>query len=212
MGKTIMLSALIQTARGPEEPDLSGTRPAKRRQLRLDKAFRATRRQTSQQARGPYATLIVAPTSLINQWAEELKRSSKPGTLKTLVWHGQNRLDLEDAMTGEDPVDVVITSYGTLASEHKSEKSVSPIFDGMTAHFASQTICILTVHDQWNGCVSGSCIRHLYVELTLSHEQVLFWMRPIIVNRDKVKPHALCMPCKRGDDGRSQVLPSHLRP
>lgn len=131
MGKTIMLSALIQTARGPEEPEASANNSAKSRQLRLDKSFRPARKQTPQQSKGPYATLIVAPTSLITQWAEELKRSSKPGTLKILVWHGHSRLDLETAMEGDDAVDVVITSYGTLVSEHaKLEKSGSPVFDG----------------------------------------------------------------------------------
>lgn len=131
MGKTIMLSALIQTARGPEEPDLTLNTSAKDHQLRLDKAFRPMKKQAPQQSKGPYATLIVAPASLINQWAEELNRSSRPGTLKNLVWHGQNRFDLAAAMEGDDAVDVVITSYGTLASEHsKAEKSGSPVFDG----------------------------------------------------------------------------------
>ncbi|KAI0347968.1 hypothetical protein BDW22DRAFT_1319252 [Trametopsis cervina] len=124
MGKTIMLSALIQTARAPEDP-LAEQAPAKRRQLRLDKTFRAKK-----WSKGPSATLIVAPTSLLSQWSEELQRSSKPGTLKVLVWHGQNRLDLESAVEQDGGVDVVVTSYGTLVSEHtRSQKSSSPVFE-----------------------------------------------------------------------------------
>jgi len=71
------------------------------------------------------------------QWAEELQRSSKKGTMDITIWHGTGRLDL-DAMVDEDHdgeetksrMKVVITSYGTLASEHaKSERSRSPIFE-----------------------------------------------------------------------------------
>ncbi|KAI0363760.1 hypothetical protein BV20DRAFT_957615 [Pilatotrama ljubarskyi] len=131
MGKTIMLSALIQTARGPEAPSENDpSTSSKRRQLKLNSAFRVVPKQTSDQKKGPSATLIVAPTSLLSQWAEELQRSSKPDTLKVLVWHGQNRLDLDAAVDGEGATDVVITSYGTLVSEHaKHEKQPSPIFE-----------------------------------------------------------------------------------
>ncbi|KAH8102375.1 SNF2 family N-terminal domain-containing protein [Cristinia sonorae] len=129
MGKTIMLSSLIQTAREAETSlHEDGQSSSKRRQLRLNNAFRVER--APRPSKGPHATLIVAPTSLLAQWAEELQRSSKPDTLKTLVWHGQNRLDLEAAVDGDDGVDCVITSYGTLVSEHaKFEKSPSPVFE-----------------------------------------------------------------------------------
>lgn len=108
------------------------------RQLKLNNAFKAApQRKQPQTRKQPSATLIVAPTSLLSQWSEEMQRSSKPGTVKCLVWHGQNRLDLEAAIEDDDENDntikVVITSYGVLASEHaKSEKlgtSKSPVFD-----------------------------------------------------------------------------------
>lgn len=136
MGKTIMLSALIQTARDPEPPTSTdnGEAPAKRRQLRLDSNFRVSKSSSTNSSRGPAATLIVAPTSLLSQWSEELKRSSKPDTLKILVWHGQNRLDLESAVDHDDVVPVVITSYGTLVSEYTrwSDKIASPVFESMS--------------------------------------------------------------------------------
>ncbi|KAI0931358.1 hypothetical protein AcW2_000267 [Taiwanofungus camphoratus] len=135
MGKTIMLSALIQTARGREEPskDPNVNGSSKKRQMKLNNAFRSIPKNQIQLSKGPAATLIVAPTSLLSQWSEELQRSSEPGTLKVLVWHSQNRVDIEAAVEGDDPVDVVITSYGTLVSEHsKSERSasgpMSPVF------------------------------------------------------------------------------------
>ncbi|KAG6851386.1 hypothetical protein H0H93_005784 [Arthromyces matolae] len=132
MGKTIMLSALIHTS-PPSKEDLKVQPPLmKSRQLKLDAAFRpAVQRKPKKPST---ATLIVAPTSLLAQWQEELERSSKAGSIKTFIWHGQNRLDLESAVEDIDDDDfcikVVITSYGVLASEHaKSEKSRSPVFE-----------------------------------------------------------------------------------
>ncbi|KAL1748936.1 SNF2 family N-terminal domain-containing protein [Schizophyllum fasciatum] len=129
MGKTIMLSALIQTNSAPDStsnPD-GHAQTSKTRQLKLNTALKGA--QSAKRApQAAHATLIVAPTSLLSQWAEELERSSAPGTVKVLVWHGQNRLDLEGAVQPNDDEDkamrVVVTSYGTLASEHvKYEKS-----------------------------------------------------------------------------------------
>ncbi|EGN93185.1 hypothetical protein SERLA73DRAFT_172337 [Serpula lacrymans var. lacrymans S7.3] len=124
MGKTIMLSALIQTNRDPEPEALddTGKDNSKIRQLKLDRAFRPTTHQRNKSTSRPSATLIVAPTSLLSQWSEEIQRSSEPGTVKVTVWHGQNRLDLT-AATEEDnendkSIKVVVTSYGVLASEH----------------------------------------------------------------------------------------------
>lgn len=141
MGKTIMLSALIQTSPPSEAEDAEPTAAStKSRQLKLNSAFRPAPQRKAQKP--PSATLIVAPTSLLAQWSEELQRSSKPGTVKTLVWHGQNRLDLEASIedNGDDDntIKVIITSYGVLASEHaKSEKlssSKSLIFESWFFH------------------------------------------------------------------------------
>lgn len=148
MGKTIMLSALIQTACGPEEPtpEPDTGRISKKRQSKLNNAFQATNKVEKRPRRGPSATLIVAPTSLLSQWSEELGRSSKPGTLKVLVWHSQNRIDLDTILDCDDPVDVVITSYGTLVSEHsKSEKSgggvMPPVFESTTSNHMQISRC-----------------------------------------------------------------------
>lgn len=124
MGKTIMLSALIQTSLpAGEVEDEESDGPVKMKQLKLNSAFRAVDQRKPKTSKPPSATLIVAPTSLLNQWAEELERSSKPGTLTIFIWHGTNRLDLEGLIEeDEDEEDktlkIVITSYGVLASEH----------------------------------------------------------------------------------------------
>ncbi|KAG5341638.1 hypothetical protein C0989_008396 [Termitomyces sp. Mn162] len=134
MGKTIMLAALIHTSLSSEE-DMKVPPGAKPRQLKLNAAFYPAAQRKPQKSSS--ATLIVAPTSLLAQWSEELERSSKPESMKVLVWHGQNRLDLEavieDSNDDNACIKVVITSYGVLASEHaRSEKSNSgrsPVFE-----------------------------------------------------------------------------------
>ena len=125
-----MLSALIQTSLAPQEhEEASLDAPIKATQLKLNNAFQVANQRKPATRKPPSATLIVAPTSLLNQWFKELERSSQPGTLHAIIWHGQNRLDLEDLVGQNDDdktMKVVITSYGVLASEHaKIEKSSS---------------------------------------------------------------------------------------
>ncbi|KAF9011125.1 SNF2 family N-terminal domain-containing protein [Cyathus striatus] len=117
MGKTIMLSALIQISL-PSESDLQPeTEQGRSKQLKLNNNFRP-----SKKTKPSSATLIVAPASLLNQWR-----------LSIFLWHGQNRLDIDAILADNDDdekIKVVITSYGTLASEHaKLDKSRSPIFE-----------------------------------------------------------------------------------
>ncbi|KAF7307476.1 DNA repair protein [Mycena indigotica] len=132
MGKTIELAALIHTNCEPDIDRPVEEKPVgnKHRQLKLSNAFKKVPRKKG--AKPPTATLIVAPTSLLAQWESELQRCSKPGTLETVVWHGQNRLDLQGMLDDDDAgsIKVVVTSYGVLASEHaKVDKSKSPLFE-----------------------------------------------------------------------------------
>jgi DNA repair protein RAD5 len=132
MGKTIMMSALLHSSPPSELDEAESNKRST--QLKLD-SVHGTLRRRDQKNIVPTATLIVAPTSLLQQWSEELDRSSSADSTSVLLWHGQNRSDLQDVIEGDDngKIKIVITSYGVLTSEHaKSEKnknSKSPIFE-----------------------------------------------------------------------------------
>ncbi|KAF8514339.1 SNF2 family N-terminal domain-containing protein [Hysterangium stoloniferum] len=140
MGKTIMISSLLHTSRDPEPVKPPGTKleeeasssTIKHRQLKLDSTFRPITDTKMPIPYPPSTTLIIAPTSLMSQWAKELDRSSRKGSLKVLVWHGNNRDDLDDLLEGNSKVDVVITSYGIVGSEwtkhDASSRQGSPLF------------------------------------------------------------------------------------
>ncbi|ORY68547.1 SNF2 family domain-containing protein [Pseudomassariella vexata] len=69
----------------------------------------------------PRTTLVVAPMSLLAQWQSEAENASKEGTLKSIVYYGNEKSnDLQtlccEANIASAP-DVVITSYGVILSE-----------------------------------------------------------------------------------------------
>ncbi|KDQ12067.1 hypothetical protein BOTBODRAFT_57119 [Botryobasidium botryosum FD-172 SS1] len=130
MGKTISIASLIHTNSAPEPPASQPTK-SEPKQIRLDSNFRIAKNAGDLSSRGPSATLVVAPMSLLSQWKSELERASKPGTIRVMLWYGNSRgslsseLDLADGL-----INVVITSYGTLISEHGKDLkgASSPLF------------------------------------------------------------------------------------
>lgn len=148
MGKTIMISSLLHTSRDPEPAEPHGMKSegppstyARVRQLKLDAAFRPIHEAKATLA--PSTTLIIAPTSLMSQWAKELGRSSMNGSIEILVWHGTNRDDLDTILGDETKINVVITSYGVLGSEwtrhESSSRNRSPLFQGKLLHSINMT-------------------------------------------------------------------------
>lgn len=132
MGKTIQIASLIHTAKPTSDEGDGPPLGVKRKQISIDRSFKA-RMVESRGAASCHATLVIAPTSLLSQWAAELQRASKPGTLKVMVWHGANRANLEANINGAD---VLITSYGVLVSEHGRHEGMrtnyrSPLFESM---------------------------------------------------------------------------------
>ena len=123
LGKTIMVAALIHAnrdvaAHAEARPAAPAQGARALRQASLTAAFRGGRMRS-----GPIrarATLVVSPMSLLSQWRDELARASRPGTLRAEVYYGDGREQLA-ALLEHGGVDVVITSYGTLASEYRRE-------------------------------------------------------------------------------------------
>ncbi|KAI1393372.1 DNA repair protein rad-5 [Hypoxylon trugodes] len=69
----------------------------------------------------PKTTLVIAPMSLLAQWQSEAENASKKGTLKSMVYYGNEKIDNLQALCCEanysSAPDVVITSYGVVLSE-----------------------------------------------------------------------------------------------
>merc|ERR1711892_1168544 len=64
------------------------------------------------------STLIVCPASLIGQWEREVESKVIRNSLSVHIYHGSNRNCSAKALA---KYDIVITTYGTLQSEVKSE-------------------------------------------------------------------------------------------
>ncbi|KAI1758692.1 DNA repair protein rad-5 [Hypoxylon sp. FL1150] len=66
-------------------------------------------------------TLVIAPMSLLAQWQSEAENASKEGTLKSIVYYGNEKADNLQALCCDANIasapDVVITSYGVVLSE-----------------------------------------------------------------------------------------------
>ena len=62
-------------------------------------------------------TLVVAPTSVVGNWAREASRFTPE--LKVLVHHGTDRLHGEELTQAIEDADLMITSYGVVGRDHK---------------------------------------------------------------------------------------------
>jgi DNA repair protein RAD5 len=70
----------------------------------------------------PCTTLVIAPMSLLAQWQSEAENASKEGTIKTLMYYGNDKsANLQtlccEANAASAP-NVVVTSYGVVLSEY----------------------------------------------------------------------------------------------
>ncbi|OCT45148.1 DNA repair protein rad5 [Cladophialophora carrionii] len=115
LGKTIEIYSLIHSNRS--QVDLEA----------MDKALTSVNNlprlpQSSVSVEpAPCTTLVVAPMSLLAQWESEAVKSSKPGTLRTMVYYGSEKsVNLQilcSASNAGSAPNVIITSYGTVLSE-----------------------------------------------------------------------------------------------
>ncbi|KAK4546333.1 hypothetical protein LTR36_002010 [Oleoguttula mirabilis] len=116
LGKTIEMLSLIHTHTSPEQQAAvsNGTLDSVNSLPRLPKS-------SSQVEAAPATTLVVAPMSLLAQWASEAQKASKEGTLKVLVYYGSEKsANLQTLCCGANATtapNVIITSYGVVLSE-----------------------------------------------------------------------------------------------
>ncbi|OGM40566.1 putative DNA excision repair protein (Rad5) [Aspergillus bombycis] len=70
----------------------------------------------------PYTTLVVAPTSLLSQWESEALKASEPGSMKVLMYYGNEKyVNLRELCASGNPTapNVIVTSYGVILSEYR---------------------------------------------------------------------------------------------
>ncbi|KAG5248058.1 DNA repair protein [Salix suchowensis] len=65
--------------------------------------------------------LIICPVTLLGQWKAELETHAQPGSLSVYVHYGQSRVEGANFLAQSN---VVITTYGVLASEFSAEDAV----------------------------------------------------------------------------------------
>lgn len=123
LGKTIEMLSLIHTHTSPEQQAaVSNALDSVNSLPRLPK------KSSAEVTPAPATTLVVAPMSLLAQWASEAQKASKEGTLKVLVYYGSeksaNLQTLCSAANAATAPNVIITSYGTVLSEFNSVASL----------------------------------------------------------------------------------------
>ncbi|KAK4631128.1 DNA repair protein RAD5 [Fulvia fulva] len=121
LGKTIEMLSLIHSHKSPEHEGVIGDTDS-----HIDAVGSLARQpmNSSTIKRAPATTLVVAPMSLLAQWASEAEKASKAGTLKVLVYYGSEKgVNLQTICSGSNigsAPNVIITSYGVVLSEFNS--------------------------------------------------------------------------------------------
>lgn len=119
LGKTIEMLSLVHSHTSPEQQAAVGG-------TSVDAVANLPRlgRNSSGVEYAPATTLVVAPMSLLAQWASEAEKASKEGSLKVLIYYGSEKsLNLQtlcSATNAATAPNVIITSYGTILSEFNS--------------------------------------------------------------------------------------------
>ncbi|KAI8966707.1 SNF2 family N-terminal domain-containing protein, partial [Daldinia sp. FL1419] len=115
LGKTIQMLSLIHSHKSEVAIQSAGTSLNS-----VDSLRKLSSRSGIVSA--PKTTLVIAPMSLLAQWQSEAENASKEGTLKSIVYYGNEKIDNLQASCCEANIasapDVVVTSYGVVLSEY----------------------------------------------------------------------------------------------
>ncbi|KAH6839399.1 SNF2 family N-terminal domain-containing protein [Chaetomium sp. MPI-CAGE-AT-0009] len=119
LGKTIQMLSLIHTHKSDTA---IAARQCNRTVSSVNQLPRLPSLQASENvADAPCTTLVVAPMSLLAQWQSEAENASREGTLKSMLYYGNEKnadlLTLCCEANASNAPDVVITSYGVVLSE-----------------------------------------------------------------------------------------------
>jgi len=109
LGKTLTMISLILKHR-----ELDADRKAK---LRMEGEEDKENEWSGKDLVKSETTLIICPASLIGQWEKEVDNRVRSSRVRLLVYHGNNRKCSARALARYD---IVVTTYGTVASEVKS--------------------------------------------------------------------------------------------
>lgn len=180
LGKTIEMMSLIHTHRPKVEAHSRQSALSLLQSKPLEVEF------------APATTLVIAPMSLLAQWEAEAEASSKPGTMKTLIYYGGGKENLHALCTGDSAAtapSVIITSYGTVLSEFTqlAEKRTNRAESGGVYSVKFFRIILDEAHSIKNR--SSKTARACF-ELEAEHRWVLTGTPIVYVNRLSVYDYA----------------------
>lgn len=177
LGKTVQAIALLLTNRKPEN-----SRTRKPANSDDDDDYDDEENEKERRPKFPpglsKSTLVIAPLALIKQWEGEiLSKVEDTHKLRVCVYHGNTRAKATDNL---QDYDVVITTYGTLTSDHgggDKKKGGSGLFSVYwyriildEAHTiknrnakATQAACALDAEYRW--CLTGTPMQNNLDEL-----------------------------------------------
>jgi DNA repair protein RAD5 len=117
LGKTIEMMSLVHSHKSDVAMKLDGLKSAP---TSVNSLPRLPANSSSVEP-APCTTLVVAPMSLLAQWQSEAENASKEGTLKSMVYYGNEKTANLQALCCEanapNAPNVIITSYGVVLSE-----------------------------------------------------------------------------------------------
>ncbi|WPG99517.1 DNA repair protein rad8 [Acrodontium crateriforme] len=124
LGKTIEMMSLIHSHTSPEYQAA-----AKNNSIDAVSALPRLLNNSTAIEYAPATTLVVAPMSLLAQWASEAEKASKSGSMKIMLYYGNeksaNLQTLCCAANAASAPNIIITSYGTILSEYNAVANMS---------------------------------------------------------------------------------------